>query len=92
MKKYILEVNEQQLQLINNACEYLGRHLIGQKDFKPLVLEERSENKDKLWYTLTDIRKVIMHHYAKWWNSANVHSYDVYKMGTEPLMSLKEIE
>lgn len=87
---YTLVVTDDQLQLIKNACEYLGRHLIGQPKFKPVVLEDWIdwERQHKHWYTLLDIRKVIMHEYNKNESWANVHSYPVYKMWEEPLMTI----
>lgn len=91
--KFVLEVTRNQLALINEAVEYLGRHMIWQHNFKPIALQERmKESASKDWYTLLDMWKVIMHHFAKWWPSINIHSYEVLKMWKEPLMTLKILD
>lgn len=85
-----IELTPMQLRLVKDACEYLGRHLIGQPNFKPLLMEERIEKKEKTdsWYTLTDLRKVIMYFYNKDWDHFNVHSYEVLQMWVEPLAKI----
>lgn len=88
---YTLQVNDNQLDLIKNACEYLGRHLIWQSSFKSIELEDWAENKHKVWQTLLDMRKVIMHEYCKNETWANIHQYPVYKMWQEPLMEIYQV-
>lgn len=88
---YQLQVSDRQLELIKNACEYLGRHLIWQHDFKSIELEDWAEDKHKTWQTLLDIRKVVMHEYCKGEQGSNIHSFPVYKMWNEPLMEIYPI-
>lgn len=38
--KITITLTENQFREIANACEYLGRHLINQPNFKALVLED----------------------------------------------------
>jgi hypothetical protein len=62
---YTIKCNKEQLMLIGNACEYLWRHLIWQKDFRHRRHEFNvSKEELKEWYSLTDIRKQVMHQLA----------------------------
>ena len=52
-----ITLTENQFREIANACEYLGRHLINQPNFKALVLEDWIDDKVKIEsaHTLLDI-------------------------------------
>jgi len=92
--KIQVEMTENQLREIANACEYLGRHLINQPNFKALVLEDWIDDKVKQdsANTLLDIRKVYACEYI--WDKSEsgscMHNYKPFKMGKDDFISIKK--
>ena len=93
-KKISIKLTKTQFRDIVNACEYLGRHLIGQPNFKPLIMEDWIEEQEKLDVanTLLDIWKVWCYAYVgdKSESGACVHNYRPMKMGKYDFISLIE--
>ncbi len=89
-----ITLTENQFREIANACEYLGRHLINQPDFKALVLEDWIDDKIKIEsaHILLDIWKVWACEYIgdKSESGVCVHNYKPMKMGEDDFISINK--
>ena len=85
-----IQLTDKQLDLISNAVEYLGRHLLGQKAFKPVIMADwiDEDRKKEHMNVLLDMRKSIKNYQWDPQETRSVHQYDVMQMWKEPLITI----